>query len=218
MGLGDLAGVIDEVSIGVDPVEIATAFALRDRLDAKIAEAVAAFDRAELWDEDGSVSMAAWLRANAGRTQRDAQRTATTARRLRALPGVAEAFASGSISGGVVDAIVGIVTERTLDLFARCERTMLSEIAGRPMHEVLRHLRSGRRTPRRGWTPRTTLRRPRSRSARCTCRPRWTAAGSSTPLSTLRPTPSPARRSAWPPGSWPSVTRPSRRPRSGPTP
>src|SRR5690606_23469544 len=54
---------------------------------------------------------------------------------------VAEAFASGSISGGVVDAIVGIVTERTLDLFARCERTMLSEIAGRPMHEVLRHLR-----------------------------------------------------------------------------
>ena len=47
-----LAGEIEALSVPVDGASIAAAVALRDRLDAKIADAVAAFDAASLWDLD----------------------------------------------------------------------------------------------------------------------------------------------------------------------
>src|SRR5688500_17268280 len=81
--LDTLAEAIEGVEIHADERELAQALGLRDRLDAKITSAVGAFDAAELWDGDGSVSMAAWLRIHAGRTQRDATRLTVTARKLR---------------------------------------------------------------------------------------------------------------------------------------
>ena len=44
--LDDLAGAIDGLDIPVDRVSLAQAIALRDRLDARIAEAAVAFDAA----------------------------------------------------------------------------------------------------------------------------------------------------------------------------
>ena len=57
---GDLAAVIEELVVPVDPDSLAEAIALRDRLDARIAEAAAAFDASGCWGLDGSTSMVAW--------------------------------------------------------------------------------------------------------------------------------------------------------------
>ena len=64
-----LAEAIDGLEIPVDGDALAAVFALRDRLDARLAEAVAAFDRHELWECDGATSMTAWL-AGPGRAHR----------------------------------------------------------------------------------------------------------------------------------------------------
>jgi hypothetical protein len=139
--LDGLAEAIDGVVIHPDAGELAGALGLRDRLDAKISAAVGEFDKAELWDVDGSVSMAAWLRIHGGRTQRDATRMAVTARKLRSLPGVSAAWHTGALSGGHVDAIVAIITDRTLELFAHNEAKVLADLAGRGVEAAVRYLR-----------------------------------------------------------------------------
>ncbi|HEX4868880.1 MAG TPA: DUF222 domain-containing protein [Acidimicrobiales bacterium] len=136
-----LAEAVEGVVIHPDADELARAVGLRDRLDAKITTAVGEFDTAELWDTDGSVSMAAWLRIHAGRTQRDATRMTVTARKLRSLPGVSAAWHAGGLSGGHIDAIVGIITDRTLELFAQQEATVLADLAGLGIEAAVRYLR-----------------------------------------------------------------------------
>lgn len=49
----ELARQIEELSIPLDGDAMAEAFALADRLQAKLADAVAGFDSAELWDIEG---------------------------------------------------------------------------------------------------------------------------------------------------------------------
>jgi hypothetical protein len=137
-----LAEAIEGVEIHADERELAEALGLRDRLDAKITSAVGAFDAAELWDEGGSTSMAAWLRIHTGRTQRDAIRLSVTARKLRSLPGVAGAQRDGVLTGGQVEAIVAIITDRTLGLFADQEPTMLQMLVGLDVTETVQLLRA----------------------------------------------------------------------------
>lgn len=48
-----LAAAIDEMNIPVDGDAVVEAFALRDRLDAKLALAAGELDAVELWDADG---------------------------------------------------------------------------------------------------------------------------------------------------------------------
>ncbi len=119
------ATAIDELEIGVDERELAAVAALRDRLDAKVTMAVASFDAAELWDLDGSVSMAAWLRVHAGMTQRDGERICSTARRLRGCPLTTQAWLDGNLSGGQVAAIVANLNDELLPLYAERERPIL---------------------------------------------------------------------------------------------
>lgn len=141
MVLEALAGAIEGVVIHPDEAELIGALALRDQLDAKISAAVGEFDAGELWDVDGSVSMAAWLRIHGGRTQREATRLSVTARKLRSLPGVRAAWQAGTLPGGHVDAIVGIVTNRTLELLAEREGAVLQAIAGLGVEQAVAHLR-----------------------------------------------------------------------------
>jgi len=51
-----LTGAIDQLEIGIDEQELEAVARLRDRLEAKLSRAVSAFDRAELWDTDGSAA------------------------------------------------------------------------------------------------------------------------------------------------------------------
>jgi hypothetical protein len=99
--------------------------ALRDRLDARIAQAVGAFDAASLWDIDGATSMTAWLKASASMTNRGAGRLAVLATRLRRLPVTAEAFADGSLSGGQVDSIMANVSDATVEVLADQESELV---------------------------------------------------------------------------------------------
>ena len=93
--LGELGRCIEGLAIAIDGDEIAEVLALRDRLDAKLSEALAAFDRAELWDLDSATSLTAWLRDRGKPTEKQAASTARVARRLRELPVTSPGTAAG---------------------------------------------------------------------------------------------------------------------------
>ena len=127
--LEDLAAVIETLDIPVDGAALVQVLALRDRLDARIAEAVGAFDAAGLWDLDAATSMTAWLRASAGMTSRSAGRLSLLARRLHKLPTTSAAFRDGSLSGGQVAAIVAQLDDDTVLLFADHEDELVPYLA-----------------------------------------------------------------------------------------
>jgi len=57
----ELGTAIDTLDIPTDSAALAAVVGLRDRLDARISDAVATHDRAGLWELDGATSMTAWL-------------------------------------------------------------------------------------------------------------------------------------------------------------
>jgi hypothetical protein len=133
-----LAGAIDELEIGVDDREIAAALRLRDRFEAKLVAAVAQFDAAELWDVDGSVSLTAWLRHRGQLTNADAQRLATTARKLRSCPHTLDAWVTGSLDGGQIAVITACVTDRLLPIYTQTEEAVVDLLAGEDLAETRR--------------------------------------------------------------------------------
>jgi hypothetical protein len=124
-----LAGVIDELELPIDGGVLTEAFALADRLNAKLLAAVGEHDAAELWREDGATSMTAWLRHHTRKSGRDAAGCARTARRLRQLPVTARAYRDGVLSSGQVQAIVANLKDRNVDLFTYHEAQLVPELA-----------------------------------------------------------------------------------------
>jgi len=92
----DLAAAIEDLDIPLDAESLAAVVALRDRLDARIAEAVGSFEGHGWWGFDGSASMTAWLRSHGRMTARAAQRLRCVGHRLRSLPVCARAYANGT--------------------------------------------------------------------------------------------------------------------------
>ena len=137
-----LATAIDELEISVDEQELLAALALRDRLSARVTLAVGEFDRADLWDIDGSVSMTAWLRVHAGMTQTDAMRLASSGRRLADCPQTAEAWVTGAISGGQVAVILANVTNEMLPLFQAREHLVLEVLAGHDIKDTTTYMQA----------------------------------------------------------------------------
>ena len=127
--LEKLSDAIDELDLPVDGAVLGEAFALADRLNAKLLAAVGEHDRAEVWRNDGATSMTAWLRHHTGRAGRDAARCTKTARRLHVLPVTAAAYRDGVLSGGQIQAIVANLSDRTVDLFAHHDRALIPELA-----------------------------------------------------------------------------------------
>src|SRR5688500_14818306 len=101
-----LAQAVEEVEIPVSTAALAEVLALVDRLNATVSEAVGLVDEAKLWELDGATSMVAWLRIEAGRSNRVAAHTTATARRLRPLPALAGAWRDGRVTGGQIDAVL----------------------------------------------------------------------------------------------------------------
>ncbi|MGI8684501.1 MAG: DUF222 domain-containing protein [Acidimicrobiales bacterium] len=124
-----LKEAVEQLSIPLDGPALQAVIALRDRLDATIAEAVGAFDAAALWDIDLATSMTAWLRSQAGMSRRDAAHLAGHAKRLRSLPVTAAAWQSGALSSGQVDAILAVVPDRHLKRFADHEAALVPTLA-----------------------------------------------------------------------------------------
>ena len=127
--LQPLAGAIDRLDLPVDNDVLAEAFALADRLNAKLLAAVGEHDVAEVWRNEGATSMTAWLRHRAHNTSRDASLCAKTARRLRHLPVTSAAYGEGRLTGGQVQAIVANLSDRTAGLFAQHEAVLVPGFA-----------------------------------------------------------------------------------------
>jgi hypothetical protein len=117
--LDALRTAIDDLDPPVDGGVLRELFALRDRLDVVVAEQVAAFDAAELWREDGSASMTAWIKRHARLTGGSAQTIVASARLARECPEVGEAWQDGRLSGGQVHLLAANVTDPLRGLFAR---------------------------------------------------------------------------------------------------
>jgi Domain of unknown function (DUF222) len=131
-----LAQAIDRLDLPVDRGMLSEAFALADRLNAKLLAAVGEHDAAELWRDDGATSMTAWLRHHTRRSGRDAARCAKTARRLRQLPVTAAAYRDGVLSSGHIQAIVANLKDRTAGLFADHETALVPELAALSVGET----------------------------------------------------------------------------------
>jgi Domain of unknown function (DUF222) len=117
--LQPLADAIDNLDLPIDSVVLTEAFALVDRLNAKLLAAVAEHDATELWRNDGATSMTAWLRHHTRQSGRDAAVCTRTAHRLRELPVTAAAYRDGALSGGQVQAIVANLKDRTVGPISR---------------------------------------------------------------------------------------------------
>ncbi len=121
---------IDQLVVPLCGEAITEVLALRDRLDAKITDAVGAFDAAGLWDLDSATSMTAWLRQHGVMTKREAARVTGRAKKLRSLPVTAAAWQAGELSGGQVDAMVAVLKPEVLELFAEQEPELVPSLVG----------------------------------------------------------------------------------------
>lgn len=122
-----LATELNGAAVPVDGQALVELIGLRDRLDARITEAVGALDQSGLWELDGAVSMTAWLKARARMTSRDAAVVVRSARQLGELPVTRRAFAEGDLSSGQVQAVLAAVSERT-ELFAEHEPDVVTHL------------------------------------------------------------------------------------------
>lgn len=120
-----LAEAIDSLESAPQSDAVVELLGLHQRLGAKVTMAVAALEQTGDWQLDGSVSMTAWLRNNAGLTNQGANRILKVGRRLRDLPGTADAWLQGRLTDGQVEVIVANVTDRRVRLFAEQEADVL---------------------------------------------------------------------------------------------
>src|SRR3712207_5427262 len=113
--------------VGPDDAGVEELLVLRARLDARLAEELAVFDREGLWALDGSVSLAGWLRQR-GVPRGAAGRQAALARKLT--PGVAQAWREGVLDAGQVDVICTAVTEATRERWVEHEADVVPSLKG----------------------------------------------------------------------------------------
>ncbi len=139
-----LGHAIDGLSIPVDGEALSAVLALRDRLDARISDAVAAHDRAGLWELDGATSMTAWLTDRALMPRPRAAATAARARKLAQLPETAAAWREGVLSSGQVEAIATNLDADTVGLFAVHEAAIVPTLVDLSAREVATAMRAWR--------------------------------------------------------------------------
>ncbi len=124
-----LAEAVEELDIPAGGDALAEAFALFDRLEAKLSQAVGAFDAGDGYLADGAVTAKAWLRHFAKLASREASACVARSRRLRSLPHTASAWAEGSLSSGQVQAVVANVSDATVGHLAEVEEDLVPLLA-----------------------------------------------------------------------------------------
>src|SRR5262245_48762190 len=131
-----LGEAIEGLDIPVDGAALTAVVALRDRLDARISDAVADYDRAGLWELDGATSMTAWLTHHTRMPRPRAAATTARARKLAHLPVTAAPWRDGTLSTGQVDAIAANLDPHTVALFADHEAVLLPTLAELSVRDV----------------------------------------------------------------------------------
>jgi hypothetical protein len=119
-----------------DRGELVEVWGLVDRLAAKAHRAVGQVDAEGGWELDGATSMIAWLGHELGMVAGRAQRAAVTGRRLRAWPCTAEAWESGVLSGGQVEAVVANVPPYAVERFAAGEEAVVADLSVLDVHDT----------------------------------------------------------------------------------
>jgi hypothetical protein len=139
-----LVGAVAEPVIAPSAEEIETVLLLRDRVDAKVSEALRGFDKAEGWREDSSLSLTAWLAAHGRTSRKEAHREAVVADRLVSLPVTAVAWADGTLSSSQAAAIVANVSAERASLYAEHEDEMTPLLGELSVAETVAAMRSWR--------------------------------------------------------------------------
>ena len=124
-----LVPVLEELDIPLGGDALAEGLALSDRLEAKVSDAVAAFDAADGFTADGALTTASWLRHFARRSAREATRRVAVARRMRPLPCTRAAWSDGTLSSGQIQAVVANVSDATAAHFAAQEESLVPVLA-----------------------------------------------------------------------------------------
>jgi hypothetical protein len=134
--LEGLAAEIEALVVPVDGDALADAFALYDRLAARLCATVAGFEVAGLWEGDGATSMTAWLADRARMPRGRAAGWASRSRKLARLPVTARAYRDGVLSSGQVEAICANLDRETVDLFADHESSVVPTLVELSADEV----------------------------------------------------------------------------------
>lgn len=116
----------DAVTLDDLPHLIAT----HERLGAAIATAISRLDHDGTWANDGSLTMAAWLRHHCRLSARDARRWQRAGRLLSRYPAIRAAALDHRLSGGQLDAIRGVATEAVAAILDRQHAELVDAIAG----------------------------------------------------------------------------------------
>jgi hypothetical protein len=132
----ELGTAIDALDIPADGAALAAVVGLRDRLDARISDAVADCDRGGLWQFDGATSMTAWLTHHTRMPRPRAAATTARARKLAQLPHTAAAWRDGVLSSGQVDTVAANLDPQTVGLFAEHEAVMVPTLVDLPVRDV----------------------------------------------------------------------------------
>ncbi len=132
----ELGTAIDQLDIPADGAALTAVLGLRDRLDARISDAVAAHDHTGLWELDGATSMTAWLADRAAMPRPRAAATASRARKLAHLPVTAGAWRDGVLSSGQVEAIAANLDPDTVAVFADHETVMVPTLVELSVRDV----------------------------------------------------------------------------------
>jgi hypothetical protein len=143
-GTAALAVAVEDLVLAPVEEAIEQALRLRDRLDAKISQALRCFDAEGAWSSDGSLSLTSWLAAHGRRSRRDAHREALVALRLAHLPVTAAAWVQGALSSGHVAAVVANVSAERAPLYGEHEAQLTSSLAELSVADAAAVMRSWR--------------------------------------------------------------------------
>jgi hypothetical protein len=171
----ELGTAIEGLDIPVDGDALAAVMALRDRLDARISDAVAALDASGLWELEGATSMSAWLADRGGMARARAVATASRARKLAPLTLSPQAWRDGVLSSGQVDAIAANLDADTLELFAAHEAEVVPCLVDLSTRDVTTAMRAWREAATAGRDPKPE--RPHALHLSRTLADRWRVDG-----------------------------------------
>jgi Domain of unknown function (DUF222)/HNH endonuclease len=129
--VSDISGVLERFegrdwSVPVRGAEVVGLLELQAKLDATVARAMASFDRASEWSEDGARSAATWVATETRRPRGELRRWLGLGRAMRAMEATAAAWSSGEISRAHVELLVPVSTGVTASAFRRDEEKLLS--------------------------------------------------------------------------------------------
>ncbi|MGH9016823.1 MAG: DUF222 domain-containing protein [Acidimicrobiales bacterium] len=145
MDIDVFTGSVDRLG-DVDPTCFADAESIialhrqRERVDAIVTEATAAFEAAGNYAPDGARTAAAWLMARCKLPRVAARRLVRRGRALRHLPAFARAWRRGDITGTHIDAVANVRRPATEEVLARDEAMLVEQATTLPFRGFTRAL------------------------------------------------------------------------------